>query len=125
MSTVQDYIVAQPGSVRVMMEYLNDRITNHHGLRVKISYGIPMYALKSWICYINPQKKGGIELCFTRGCDLSNEQGLLHLRGRKMVAGAYFYDISEIPEQSLDELVQEAVLLDEWRAKSGKKWNER
>ena len=108
----------------MMIGHLHDRLTNHHGLRSTISYGVPMYSLKAWICYINPQKKGGIELCFTRGVDLSNEQGLLQLRGRKMVAGVYFQHISEIPEQSIDEIIQEAILLDEWRAKNKKKWNE-
>lgn len=125
MKTISDFILRQEGSLRVMIGYLDDRLANHHGLRSTISYGIPMYSLKSWVCYINPKKSGGIELCFTRGVDLSNEQGLLHLRGRKMVAGAYFHHISEIPEQSLDEIVQEAILVDEWRAKNKKKWNER
>ena len=108
----------------MMLGYLDDRLVNHHGLRSTISYGVPMYSMKSWICYLNPQKKGGIELCFTRGVDLSNEQGLLDLRGRKMVAGVYFHHLSEIPERVLDEIIQEALIIDEWRARNNKKWNQ-
>jgi hypothetical protein len=108
-----------------MLNYLDDRLANHHGLRSKVSYGLPMYSMQSWICYLHPLKKGGIELCFTRGIDLSNEQGLLKLRGRKQIAGVCFHHISEIEQQILDQIVQEAILLDEWRKQNKKKWNER
>jgi hypothetical protein len=124
LKTISDFILKHDGQVKIMLQYLDDRLANHHGLRSKISYGIPMYSMHAWICYLNPKKTGGLELCFTRGIDLSNEHGFLDLRGRKMIAGVYFHHIADIPERALDETIQEAILLDEWRAKRKKKWNE-
>jgi len=79
----------------------------------KLKYKIPFYYRKSWICYLNPIKKKGIELCFTRGNELSNTQGLLAARDRKQIRGVIFETVESIPEESLLELLQEAFLLDE------------
>jgi hypothetical protein len=58
-------------------------------------------------------KKGGIEFVFTRGRELSNVQGILQSRGRKEVAGILLHTVEDIPLESLYEVIQEAILLDE------------
>ncbi len=62
---------------------------------------------------MNPLKDEGIEFAFTRGNELSNEQGLLEDRGRKQVRGVVFKSLSDIPFRTLMEILQEAIVLDE------------
>lgn len=62
---------------------------------------------------MNPLKKGGIEFVFTRGRELSNAQGILESRGRKEVSGIRLKSVDDIPIESLTEVIQEAILLDE------------
>ncbi len=75
-------------------------------------YKIPFYDGKSWICYLNPTKKGKIEFAFVRGNELSNDQGLLESKGRKQVYSVEFEKLKDIPQQALNEIIQEAILLD-------------
>ena len=89
-------------------------------LRGSISYGIPFYRRKSWVVYLNPIKKDGVEMAFTRGHRLSNEQGILDQKGRKLVAGIDLYAVSDLPMDAINEIVQEALVLDDL----GLKWNE-
>lgn len=83
------------------------------GLGRKLRYRIPFYDQKSWVCYLNPVKESGLELVYLRGRDLSNAQGLLDARDRKMVAGVLLYKVDEIPWTSLKEITHEALILDE------------
>lgn len=113
MKSVSNYILGLEGQQKAIVSYLHERLTNYHDLSSKISYSIPMYRRKSWLCYINPLKTGGVDFVFTRGKSLSNEQGLLDSKGRKQVAGMIIHNVSEIHERAIDEMVQEAILVDE------------
>ena len=104
MKTVSNFILSLEGQQKAIVSYLHERLTNYHNLQSKISYGIPMYKMKTWVCYINPLKTGGVDFVFTRGKSLSNEQGLLDTKGRKQVAGLVVQDVSEIPERAIDEM---------------------
>ena len=113
MKQVEDFIYQQPESQQIIMFYLHELMTQTLNLTAKIRYQIPFYYNKSWICYLNPQKKGGVELAFTRGNELSNEQGLLDFKGRKQVASVNFEKRADIDEHTLREVLMEAILLDE------------
>ncbi len=113
MNEVKEFIYGFEGDTLDVMKYLHDLMMGQPGISCRISFKIPFYYRKSWICYIYPQKKGGIEFVFTRGHELSNEQGILDARGRKEVAGIYLNSLDDIPEESLLEVIQEAILLDE------------
>jgi len=113
MHPVEEFIFNYDGNQREIMLFLHHFLVSDHNLRPKISYKIPFYYRKSWICYMNPTKDAGIELAFTRGNELSNEQGLLVDRGRKQIRGIIFKTIFDIPLPSLREVLQEAILLDE------------
>jgi hypothetical protein len=113
MNEVEEYIYGFEGDTLEVMKYLHNLMMDQPGIRSKISFKTPFYYRNSWICYIYPQKKGGIEFAFTRGQELSNEQGILDARGRKEVAGLYLKSIDDIPSESLLEVIQEAILLDE------------
>ncbi len=121
MKTISNYILGLEGQQKAIVTYMDERLSNYHDLQGKISYGIPMYRRKSWLCYLNPLKTGGVDFVFTRGQSLSNEQGLLDGTGRKQVAGMILDDISKIPEKAIDEIVQEAILVDELWVKERKK----
>ena len=111
---VLDYIESLENEVqRDLMLHLHELICTFPNLEGKIRYKVPMYYLHSWLCYLNPLKDGGVELCFIRANELSNAQGLLHFKDRKQVAGISFYKINDIPTEPLLEILQEALLLDE------------
>lgn len=95
------------------MLFFDRLLTADIGLRGKITYKIPFYYKKSWICYLNPLKNGAIELAFTRGNELSNAQGLLQRKGRKQVRGIDLQNMGRIPVEPIEEIIHEAILLDE------------
>ncbi len=113
MTAVDDFILDQPDPQKEILQYLHLLLTEELGLIPKIRYKIPFYYYKSWICYLNPLKEGGIELAFTRGNELSNEQGLLNFKGRKQVCGLDIRSVNAIPHEALYEILQEALILDE------------
>ena len=115
---MQNYILDQTKDNQIIMQYFHDLLTSFPRLTTKIRYKIPFYYRKSWVLYLNPQKKGGIEICFLHGCRLGNEHGLLEMKNRKQVAGITFKKISEIPEETIYKIIQEAFLLDDFIKKT-------
>jgi len=113
MNPVQNYILDLEGEQAQLFQYLHDLFSTYPEMDSKIRYKIPFYFRKSWICYLNPIKKAGVELCFLRANELSNEQGLLDFKDRKQVAGVSYYKMEEIKEPVLHEVIQEALLLDD------------
>ncbi len=113
MDDVQDFIVRREEPQRSILRYFQSLLMSYPGVTSKISYGIPFYYRKSWICYLNPLKNGGMELGFTRGNELSNGQGLLEAKNRKQIRGISFLSIDDIPEVAVHEIINEALLLDE------------
>ena len=113
MKTVANYLLGLEGQQKAIVKYLDERLTSYHDLESNVSYDIPIYRRKTWVCYLNPLKTGSVDFVFSRGHLLSNEQGLLDGAGRKYVAGIIIKEVSEIPEKAIDEMVQEAILVDE------------
>lgn len=113
MKTVIDYIESADESRRSILQYLHDFLVDSYGLEPKLRYGIPFYYYRSWICYLNPLKEGGVELAFTRGNELSNVEGYLIDKGRKQVMGIEYHSFTDIDQDVLELLVAEAILLDE------------
>ena len=121
MDAVESYILEKEGRVRALLQYFHRLLTDQPGVVSKIRYQIPFYYRKSWVCYLNPVKNNGLELAFLRGNELSNEQELLDFRGRKQVGGIIYYEIKEIDEDLIMEIIQEALLLDEEVAYASKR----
>ena len=113
MSSVDLFIQGLDDPQRSLMIYLDHLLMQIPELTSKIRYRIPFYYRKSWICYLNPIKRQGIELVFIRGNELSNEQGILDPKGRKQVSGLEIYRSNDIPFTALHEVIQEALILDE------------
>ena len=112
MSEVEDFIYRYEDDQREVMLYLHELLLDLN-LTAKIQYKIPFYYGKSWICYLNPGKKGEIEFAFPRGSELSNSQGLLESKGRKLVRSMELRTLTDIPGEAVYEILQEAILLDE------------
>ena len=121
MDAVQDFILGYPGNEQKIMQYLNHLVMSFPGITGKISYRIPFYYRKSWICYLNLTKNGGVEFAFPRGNELSNEQGLLDSKGRKQVYSVEFFSLDQIPEKILLEIIQETIILDDTIAYASKR----
>jgi len=121
MTDVEDFIQQYEGNQRKVMRFLHQLLSKELSLTDKIRFGIPFYYRKSWICYMNPTKKGTIEFAFTRGNELSNEQGLLESKGRKQVYSVEFESVNDIPQETLNEIIQEAILLDEAKPYASKR----
>ncbi len=113
MTPAEAYILDLESPQREIAQYLNDLIQGFPEISGKIRYKIPFYYRKSWICYLNPVKGSGIELAFTRANELSNAQGLLNFKNRKQVAGITIYQLDDIDENVILEVLQEAIILDE------------
>ena len=116
MPNVHDFFDRYEGVQRDVLLYLHELISAQPGIGPRMAYNIPFYYRKGWICYLSPTKDGQVELGFTRGCALSDEQGLLDARGRKQVSSVIFSSLEEIPEEMLLEVLQEAILLDQVKA---------
>jgi len=113
MTDVEDFIYQYEDDQREVMLFLHNWLTRDLNLTEKIRFKIPFYYGKSWICYLNPTKKDTIEFAFVRGNELCNEQGILDNKGRKQVYSIEIKNVKEIPQQTLNEIIQEAILLDE------------
>ncbi len=113
MTEVEDFIYQFEGSQRALLLYFHNLLCNELELTSKIRFKIPFYDRKTWICYTNPTKTGGVDFALVRGNELSNAQGLLEQRGRKQIYSVEFKTIQDIPEDTLYEVLQEALLLDE------------
>lgn len=96
-----------------IVSVLDDLILSNPEVISKIRYSIPFYYRRSWICYLNPIKSDGIDLVFLRGRELSNVQELLDTTGRKQVAGLKIFNIDQLSFNSLREILQEALILDD------------
>lgn len=110
---VEIYIDELEGEQKLIASVIHDIIMTYPEVTNKIRYKIPFYYRKSWICYINPIKKDGIELCFLRANELSNENGILDFKKRKQVAGISIYDHKKLNTDIINEVLTEAIVLDD------------
>lgn len=113
MPSIEDYIYQHEGKQRDILRQLHELLTEELNLEAKLRYKIPFYYNRSWICYLNAQQDGSVELAFTRGNELSNDQGLLDSKGRKQVMSIPIEELKQIHDPMLLEVWQEAILLDE------------
>lgn len=119
--TVEEYMQAREEDICELMFCIHRHLLAIDGVSTKLSFKIPFYYKNSWICYLNPVKNGGIELCFLHGNKMENPNGLLEMRGRKQVAGIYLHPTEDIPDAVFEVLIPEALRVDELIAKKKKK----
>lgn len=113
MTDVTNYIAGIDDPQQSLMIILDNLIMTQFDFQAKIRFSIPFYYNKSWVCYLNPIKNDGVELCFLRANELANTDGLLDFKDRKQVAGISYYTTQQISTNSPVQLLQEALILDE------------
>ena len=79
---------------------------------------MPYFFFYGQICYLNPHAEG-VDLGFSKGYELSNDQGILEAKGRKQVKSVTFYSVTglEENEDTIRHLLNEAAILNEYRFK--------
>lgn len=89
------------------------------GIQESIKWKVPCYAYKGMLCYLNP-KKDHLDFGFMQGIHLSNTHGLLQGDG-KMVRHVKIYTDEDLKWELLGEILQEALLFNEMKAKNKSK----
>ena len=113
MNSVEEYIFDYEGPEKEVLIFFHETMMSFPGITSKLRYKIPFYYQKTWVCYLNPVKPNKIALCFLRGYELSNEQGLLESKGRKQILSIEFSSVDEIPKKEIFEILNEALYLDQ------------
>jgi len=113
MSACEDFLLDLKGEPRQIAETLSEQFLVFPGISCRIRFRIPFFYQYSWICYLNPVKKEGIELAFIHGHHLADPEGLLQAHGRKQVRGIRLHRVAEIPMEAIQLLFSEALVWDE------------
>jgi hypothetical protein len=112
MSVVDEYIERLENTHHQHLTYhIHHLLMTYEGITCKIRFRVPFYDGKKWICYINPIKKNGVEICFIKGFKLSPKPQLIAGK-RTMVKGISVYEINEEVLSLIAEVFEEAMLLD-------------
>lgn len=117
--TLEQFFAEKSGEQARLLSTLHEWLSTF-SLRCKMRYNIPFYDQHSWICYLSPKGEAAVELCFIHGLKLTNTDGLLVAGGRKMISGVLLHDVKAIPWVALEEVLLEAIWLDEQLVKEKK-----
>jgi uncharacterized protein YdhG (YjbR/CyaY superfamily) len=116
MTDVQDYIASQRPSHKEMMSVLRRwALDLGPHAQEKMSYNVPFFYFYGPLCYLNPVAEG-VDLSFTKGNKLSNEQQLLENKKRKTVASIRFHSLAEVEEreEQIRQILNEAAILNQY-----------
>ncbi len=125
MNPVETYIYKQSENKQQILTFFHDLFVNQYRLTAHLKWKIPAYYGKTWVTYLNPdKKKDGIHICFVRGNELSEKHSILKTEGRKMVKSIYIDKLDKIPYKQFIDCIEEAVTLDQtvkYKAPNSKK----
>lgn len=112
MSAVDEFIEHLENThQRYLIEQLHQFLMTYPDIKGKIRFRVPFYDGNKWICYINPIKKNGVEVCFIRGFKLGIRPQL-EARKRTMVKGISVFKIDEEILSLIADVFEEALALD-------------
>lgn len=117
---IDDFFAHQTPEIRQLLQYVRQLIlVSHPKMRERFMYNsVPFFICLDYVCYFGKiQKTKGVEICFAKGFLLSNEQGLLDAKGRKIISGITVRNLQEFKEieDGFLEILQEAILVNETR----------
>lgn len=113
--TVDEYINRQTPDIHRLLGQIRRLILEvSPKVQEKISWGVPFYFHKGHVCYLNPLRtpEAAVDICFLRGYELADVQGVLEGRGRRTVR-SIIVQASDLNEDVIRELLQEAIVLNE------------
>lgn len=116
--SIEAFIENAPAGIRKILRELHVYLSEQLELRSQIRYQIPFYGHHGWICYLNPVrgKDSEMELVFIHGQRLMDEKGLLKAKERKQVAGLTLSAHVDLDWVLIEDLIQQALILDEMSA---------
>lgn len=109
MQNPEEFINALPENECEIATILHREISAIPGVSCKIRFKLPFYDYQKWLCYLSPQKKGGIELCFINGLQLDPDQVYLDAKKRSMISGLTIKDKKNLDLTLVKALVLEAI----------------
>jgi hypothetical protein len=128
MESVDDFIFNLPADEGVLVTKLRALLFEvEPRFKEKISYGVPYYSRNRRVCFIWPAsaplgpENAKVSFGFCYGNLLSNEQRILISEGRKQVYIVRYSELKEIDEKTLLEIIQEALLVDDFAFSKKKK----
>lgn len=110
--TLEEFLDKLPPQQQHIALVLHDWICNNTNCKTTMRFKIPFYDANKWVAYLNPVKNNGIELNFLQARHFVPLPEELDFRGRKMVAGAIFYAVSDIHPEILRNLFNIALATD-------------
>ena len=116
---VSGFISQQPEPNKEMITILRSWVLDlGRHTEEKISNKIPYFSFFGPMCYLNPTDEA-VELGFTKGYELSDDNRILESKGRKMVKSITFYSVTSLEEQedAIRHILNEAAILNEYRFK--------
>lgn len=114
MFEIEEFINKYTGVQREILNFMHHWLVTEFKLTPKIKFKLPFYYGKSWICFLSPTKIETVDFSFIRGDELLNPSGILEHRGRKMVSSFEIVNLENIPFESLNQIIFEAIELDKY-----------
>lgn len=116
--TVEEFFFDIPKENREICERLRAIILSAADFEEKLHYGVPYYFRHRPVTCIWPPgvwggARRGVFIGFCRGNLLSNEQGIIEMGNRKRFGLIRFYNVKEIKEEPLLEIIHEAIMVDD------------
>lgn len=116
MNPVESYILKLSKEERNIIHFFHSIFINKYSLNPAIKWNIPTYTGNSIVCYLNPDKRIGIHLCFMQGYKLTDTNKILERKNRKLVTSFHVKSLDEIPYQALIQNIEDAIYLDQSKA---------
>lgn len=112
MNPAEGYILKFQGAQKELLAFLHQHFLNK-GLQARLSYGLPFYYGRKWICYLKPNKDGSLDLSFTRANQFKDPTGLLQARERRQISSLILWPEADVPLEAIDAILEEALKLDQ------------
>jgi len=128
--TYADFYDALPEDERIIVDVLHQIVRSHlpKFYKEKLSWGVPYFYGNRGICLIFPASvrmsgvDKGVLLGFSHGKDLEDVDGYLTNGTNKQVFYKIYTSVNEIDEEAIKKLLTEAMMLDERKQKTGRKF---
>jgi hypothetical protein len=125
MNSIEDFIYDLPKDEKEMCVRLREIILGAVPVfEEKFSYGVPYFFRHSRVLCIWPSSvwggpPKGVFFGICKGHLMSNEQGIIEMGNRKKFGLIRYFDVKEIKEEPLLEIIHEAIMVDEevWKKK--------
>ena len=114
MTPIDQYIFSKPVRLREVLDFLNEHILLFDTrIHATLKWKVPYYSGKGMLCYLNVTKDEKVELNYAKGYLFHSEvKSLIEFRGRTVVGGLVYTDLSEINLDVLNVTLAEAIRID-------------